>query len=109
MEKDCKLEKTLNNQETSLPELWLLLREKENKMGMENLSLLDRDIFENILYLSGEEKKISLDVILVKNIHPRATFFRSIKKLREKKFIKISKDIRDRRKSWLIISNNINH
>ena len=73
MKKDYKLEKILKNQETTLSELWLLLREKENGMGMKNLSLLDRDIFENILYLSGEEKKISLGAILVKNIHPHTT------------------------------------
>ena len=98
----------LKETEQSLSELWELLRKKENSMGLDILSFTDRDILENILSLIKENnKKILLDVILHKNIHPRATFFRSMKKLRQTKFITVTKDNIDRRKSWISVSNKL--
>ena len=93
----------------SLPELWTLLRKKEDYYGLQILSFTDRDILENILSLLGDSKKILLDNVLDKNSHPRATFFRGMKKLRQKKFIIVVKDNVDRRKSWIQVSNKLNH
>ncbi|MDB4238767.1 hypothetical protein N9835_00275 [Alphaproteobacteria bacterium] len=98
----------LKETEQSLSELWELLRKKENSVGLDILSFTDRDILENILSLiKGNNKKILLDEILYKNIHPRATFFRSMKKLRQTKFITVTKDNIDRRKSWVSVSKKL--
>ena len=98
----------LNEREQSLSELWELLRQKENSVGLDILSFTDRDILENILSLMKENnKRILLDEILVKNIHPRATFFRSMKKLRQRKFITVTKDNIDKRKSWISVSKKL--
>ena len=98
----------LKETEQSLSELWELLRKKENSVGLDILSFTDRDILENILSLIKENnKKILLDEILDKNIHPRATFFRSMKKLRQTKFITVTKDNIDRRKSWISVSKKL--
>lgn len=92
----------------SLPELWTLLRKKEDYYGLQILSFTDRDILENILSLMKENnKKILLDNVLDKNSHPRATFFRSMKKLRQTKFITVTKDNIDRRKSWISVSKKL--
>ena len=88
----------------SLSELWALLRNKEKQLGIDNLSLTDRDVFQTILYLQHKSFKLYLDVILKNCNHPRATFFRSIKKLRLNKYIKVTKDNKDGRKSIIKIS-----
>ena len=95
------------NDEQTITDLWALLREKEINAGMNILSFTERDILENIMFHSTETKKILLDNILKNSLHPRATFFRSLKKLREHKYIKIEKDKIDKRKSWILISKNI--
>lgn len=87
----------------SLSELWALLRKKEQDFGLHKLSLTERDIFLMILNLQNKNFNINLDVILKNCNYPRATFFRSLKKLRLKNFIEISKDTNDERKSIINI------
>ncbi len=85
----------------SLSELWSLLRNKEEQYGLINLSLTERDILQAIIYLQGNDDNISLDDILKKCPHPRATFFRCLKKLRAKKIVKVTKDTEDARRSFI--------
>ena len=85
----------------SLAELWSLLRNKEEQFGLKKLSLTERDILQSIIHLQGSNKKISLDYIQKKCTHPRATFFRCLKKLRSSNFIKVTKDNEDARKSFI--------
>lgn len=87
------------NDEQTITTLWTILREKEANKGMNILSFKERDILENIMFHSTGTKKILLDNILENCLHPRATFFRSLKKLRDHNFIKIEKDKIDKRKS----------
>ena len=87
----------------SLSELWALLRKKEQHFGLQKLSLTERDIFQMILHLQRKDLNISLDFVLKNCNYPRATFFRSLKNLRLKKFIEISKDTNDERKSIINI------
>ena len=88
----------------SLSELWALLKNKEQKFGLNKLSLVERDIFQTILYFQRNNLSIKLDIVLKNCDYPRATFFRSLKKLRINKFIEISKDVEDARKSIIKIS-----
>ncbi len=85
----------------SLSELWALLRNKEKEFGLDNLSLIEREIFQGILNLQGKNEKISLDIILKNCPHPRATFFRCFKKLRYEEIIEVTKDVNDSRKSFV--------
>ena len=85
----------------SLSELWVLLRNKEEKFGLNALSLTERDILQAIIYMQGKNKKISLALILRECPHPRATFFRCLKKLRINSIISIIKDDDDARKSFV--------
>ena len=85
----------------SLSELWSLLRNKEEQFGLNTLSLTERDILQAIIYLQGKDDNISLDDILKKCPHPRATFFRCLKKLRLNKIVKVTKDSRDARRSHI--------
>ena len=87
----------------SLSELWTLLRKKEQDFGLQKLSLTERDIFEMILHLQRKDLNTNLDFVLKNCNYPRATFFRSLKKLRLKNFIEISKDTNDERKSIINI------
>ena len=89
----------------SLSELWALLRNKEKKLGLSELSLTERDIFQTILHLQRDNLNINLDVIIKNCNYPRATFFRSLKKLRKNKFINVFKDKKDSRKSIIEIPN----
>ena len=83
----------------SLAELWQLIRIKEQKYGLDDLSFTERDIFQAILNNQGKESQISLENVRKNCPHPRATFFRCLKKLREKKLLQINKDVIDNRKS----------
>ena len=85
----------------SLSELWSLLRNKEEQFGLSKLSLTERDILQAIIHLQGEERHISLEDILKKCPHPRATFFRCLKKLRANKIVKVTKDTEDSRRSYI--------
>ena len=85
----------------SLSELWSLLRNKEEQFGLNNLSLTERDILQAIIYLQGKDNNISLDDILKNCPHPRATFFRCLKKLRANKIVKVTKDDQDARRSLI--------
>ena len=85
----------------SLSELWSLLRNKEEQFGLSKLSLTERDILQAIIHLQGGERHISLEDILKKCPHPRATFFRCLKKLRANKIVEVSKDDQDARKSFI--------
>ena len=87
----------------SLAELWQLLRIKEQEYGLDDLSLTERDIFQAIINNQGKESQISLESIRKNCQHSRATFFRSLKKLREKKLLNITKDIKDNRKSYISV------
>ena len=93
-------------QNTSLPlsKLWFLLREQEKKLGLDKLSLTERDIFLYILFLQEKDKIISLENIVKNCKHPRATLFRCLKKLRLEKIIQVKKDTTDTRKSFISIS-----
>ena len=55
----------------------------------------------------GNNKQLPLEAILIDNSHPRATFFRSLKKLHKIKFIKIIKQKNDKRKSNILLIKNI--
>ena len=85
----------------SLSELWSLLRIKEEQFGLKKLSLTERDILQNIIHFQGEDRHISLEDILKKCPHPRATFFRCLKKLRANNFVKVIKDNQDSRRSFI--------
>ena len=85
----------------SLSELWALLRNKEEQIGLSKLSLTERDILQAIIHLQGKNDNISLDNILKKCTHPRATFFRCLKKLRANKIVKVTKDEQDARRSFI--------
>ena len=87
----------------TLSKLWALLRQEEKKFGLDQLSLMERDVFQSILHLLGQKKQISLENILDSSKHPRATFFRSLKKLRSKNIIKVNKDTFDTRKSFISV------
>ena len=87
----------------SLAELWQLIRIKEQKYGLDDLSFTERDIFQAILNNQGKESQISLENVRKNCPHPRATFFRCLKKLREKKLLQINKDIKDNRKSYVSV------
>ena len=89
-------------------DVWAILRQKEKDNGLNHLSFTERDILENLAYIIGDDKQISLEIFLKKCKHPRATFFRSLKVLREQKFIKILKHKDDRRKSSISLTKNIN-
>ena len=85
----------------SLSELWSLLRNKEQQFGLDKLSLTERDILQAIIHLQGKDDNIGLDNILKKCPHPRATFFRCLKKLRDNNIVKVTKDIKDARRSFI--------
>jgi len=91
-----------------ITDLWAFLRQKEKENGLTNLSLIERDILINLAFTIGDDKHISLNNILNQFHYPRATFFRSLKKLREQKFIKIVKQTDDKRKSLISLRRNIN-
>ena len=88
----------------SLSELWALLRNKEEQFGLNELSLTERDILQAIIFNQGKEKQVSLESILKKCPHPRATFFRCLKKLRANNIVKVIKDSKDARKSFIKVS-----
>ena len=88
----------------SLSELWALLRNKEQQYGLEILSLTERDIFQSILHLQGKSNQTSLENILKYCTHPRATFFRCLKKLRINSIVEVIKDNKDARKSYIKVS-----
>ena len=87
----------------SLAELWQLLRIKEEEYGLDDLSLTERDILQAIINIQGKQSQISLENIRKKCPHPRATFFRCLKKLREKKLLNITKNAEDNRKSYISV------
>ena len=85
----------------SLSDLWALLRNKEEQLGLNKLSLTERDILQSIIHFQGNNKRISLQNILVNCSYPRATIFRCLKKLRTENIIKIKKNSEDERKSFI--------
>ncbi len=85
----------------SLSELWSLLRNKEEQFGLFKLSLTERDILQAIIHLQGKNHNIGLDNILKNCPHPRATFFRCLKKLRANNIVEVTKDNKDARKSYI--------
>ena len=88
----------------SLAKLWSLLRDQERQLGLDKLSLTERDIFLCILFLQEHKKLISLENIIKNCRYPRATLFRCLKKLRLEKIIQVKKDTVDTRKSFISIS-----
>ena len=97
----------MNKKTQSLGEVWALLRYKEKENGLDHLSLTDRDILESILYSFRDNKELSLNTILKNNNHPRATFFRSLKKLRDTNYLIVSKEDKDKRKSIIYLTNEL--
>lgn len=97
----------MNKKTQSLAEVWALLRYKEKKNGLDHLSLTQRDVLESILYLLGNKKELSLNTILKNNNHPRATFFRSLKKLRDNNYLIVSKEDKDKRKSIIYLTKEL--
>jgi DNA-binding MarR family transcriptional regulator len=97
----------MNKKTQSLGEVWALLRYKEKKNGLDHLSLTERDILESILYSFRDNKELSLNTILKNNNHPRATFFRSLKKLRDTNYLIVSKEDKDKRKSIIYLTNEL--
>ena len=85
----------------SLSDLWALLRNKEEQLGLNKLTLTERDILQSIIHFQGNNKRISLQNILVNCSYPRATIFRCLKKLRTENIIKIKKNSEDERKSFI--------
>ena len=85
----------------SLSELWSLLRNKEEQFGLNKLSLTERDILQAIIHFQGNDDHVGLNNILKKCPHPRATFFRCLKKLRANKIVKVTKDTEDARRSFI--------
>ena len=88
----------------SLSELWALLRNKEEQFGLNKLSLTERDILQTIIHIKGKSNVISLEEVLKKCPHPRATFFRCLKKLRINNIVTIEKNTEDARKSFIKVS-----
>ena len=72
-------------------------------LGLDELSLTERDVFQEILHYQGKDTEISLGKILNRSPHPRATFFRSLKKLRSNNFIEVTKCSKDSRKSFVTV------
>ena len=94
----------MQNTSLSLSKLWFLLREQEKQLGLDKLSLTERDILLCILFLQEKDKIISLENLIKSCRDPRATLFRCLKKLRLEKIIQIKKDTADTRKSFISIS-----
>tara|TARA_B110000467_G_C18050369_1_gene330779 strand:+ start:61 stop:387 length:327 start_codon:yes stop_codon:yes gene_type:complete len=99
--------KIMNKKTQSLGEVWALLRYKEKENGLDHLSLTERDILESILYSFRDNKELSLNTILKNNNHPRATFFRSLKKLRDTNYLIVSKEDKDKRKSIIYLTKEL--
>ena len=97
----------MNKKTQSLGQVWALLRYKEKENGLDHLSLTERDILESILYSFRDNKELSLNTILKNNNHPRATFFRSLKKLRDNNYLIVSKEDKDKRKSIIYLTNEL--
>ena len=94
----------MQNDSLSLAKLWSQLRDQERQLGLDKLSLTERDIFLCILFLQEKDKIISLENLIKSCRHPRATLFRCLKKLRLEKIIKVKRDNVDTRKSFIYIS-----
>ena len=94
----------MRNTSLSLSKLWILLREQEKQLGLDKLSLTERDVFLYILFLQEKDKIVSLENLVKSCRHPRATLFRCLKKLRLEKIIQVEKDTIDTRKSFISIS-----
>ena len=88
----------------SLSELWALLRNKEHQYGLGKLSLTERDILQSIIHTQGKNNQTKLENVLEACPHPRATFFRCLKKLRTNRIIQVIKDVEDARKSFIKVS-----
>ena len=91
----------------SLAELWALLRNKELQFGLNELSLMEREILQAIIHIQGKDKQTSLEDILKTCPHPRATFFRCLKKLRSNNIVKVIKDSKDARKSFIQVDSKL--
>ena len=79
-------------------------QKQEKQLGLDKLSLTERDVFLYILFLQEKDKIISLENLVKSCRHPRATLFRCLKKLRLEKIIQVEKDTIDTRKSFISIS-----
>ena len=94
----------MQNTSLSLSKLWFLLREQEKQLGLDKLSLTERDVFLCILFLQEKDKIISLENLIKSCRYPRATLFRCLKKLSLEKIIQVKRDNVDTRKSFISIS-----
>ena len=77
------------------------IREKYDDIKLDNKP---KTIIDHINNIQGKNKQISLEDILKRCPHPRATFFRCLKKLRTNNYLKVLKDNEDARKSYISVS-----
>ena len=92
------------NTKNSISELWILLKKKEKELGIDQLNLKERETLQHIMYLQGEKEEVELETIYEKNPFPRASFFRYLKTLKEKKYISIRSCKIDSRKTLVSAS-----
>ena len=97
----CFGEIRMKETKQSLSDLWALLRNKEKQLGLNKLTLTERDILQSVIHYQGNNELISLQEVYDKCSYPRATFFRCLKKLRTENIIKIKKSSEDERKSFI--------
>ena len=59
----------MQNTSLSLSKLWFLLREQEKQLGLDKLSLTERDVFLCLLFIQEKDKIISLENLILSLIH----------------------------------------
>jgi len=94
----------IENTKNSLSELWNLLKNKQKELGINDLDLKEQETLQQIIYLQGEKEEVELEKIYEQSIFPRASFFRYLKALKEKKFVSIRTCDKDARKTLLSVS-----
>ena len=94
----------IENTKKSLSELWRLLKNKQKELGIDDLDLKEQETLQQIIYLQGEKKEVELEKIYQQSIFPRASFFRYLKALKEKKYVSIKTCNKDARKTLLSVS-----
>ena len=94
----------IENTKKSLSELWRLLKNKQKELGIDDLDLKEQETLQQIIYLQGEKEEVELKKIYEQSIFPRASFFRYLKALKEKKYVSIKTCNKDARKTLLSVS-----
>jgi len=94
----------IENTKNSLSELWKLLKNKQEELGIDDLDLKEQETLQQIIYLQGEKEEVELEKIYEESVFPRASFFRYLKVLKEKKYVSIRTCDKDARKTLLSVS-----